>query len=292
MRRKVTAAVVAMAALVGIVGCSEPPEPQPEVTVSGERGVAPTLSYSVPLLVREPIVEVVWEGDGPVVEEGQAVLMNYYAEAGADASLVGETYSSEPKAYLLTAEHLGTDIFDALEGRTVGSRVLQLVPPEEGQASSTVAVFDLLPTRATGTPVPLREGLPTVELADDGAPSVTVPAGEPPTDLVVQPLLRGEGPQVGPGQVITVRYTGVRWSDGTVFDSTWGEGKLPATFPIGVGSVIEGWDTGLVEQTVGSQVLLVVPPALGYGGTDNDLAGEALVFVVDILAATGGPSSE
>ena len=36
---------------------------------------------------------------------------------------------------------------------------------------------------------------------------------------------------------------------------------------LGVQSVLEGWDAGLVEQTVGSQVLLVVPPSMAYAGS-------------------------
>ena len=294
MRRPFVAASVAL--LLGttavLSGCTAEEVPPAEVVVSGEPGVEPELAYPVPLVVDSATVEVIWAGDGPEVVEGEPVLVNYYAESGADGSLVGETFSSEPKPYLLSAEALGTEIFRALEGQTVGSRILHVVPPEEGQASSTVAVFDLLPTRASGEVVPARDGLPTVQLDEDGAPTISVPAQEPPDELVVQPLLRGSGRQVEPGQVITVQYTGARWSDGTVFDSSWGAGKLPAPFPIGVGSVIEGWDTGLVEQTVGSQVLLVIPPNLGYGGTDDELAGETLVFVVDILAASGGPAGE
>lgn len=289
MHRRVLAAVAAVA-LTLLAACTPEPEPAPEVTVTGEPGEMPDLRYEMPLTVEEPVVEVIWEGTGPELVEGLPVLVDYYAEAGGDGTVVGETFSGEPKPYLLTAEALGLDIFEALRGQQVGARVLHLVPPGEGQSAPTVAVFDLLPTRADGEPVEPREGIPTVELDEHGAPSITVPQAEPPAELVVQPLLRGDGPQVEPGQVITVQYTGVRWSDGSEFDSSWGPGKLPAPFPIGVGSVIEGWDTGLVEQTVGSQVLLVVPPSQGYGGTDNELAGETLVFVVDILAASGGPT--
>ena len=63
-----------------------------------------------------------------------------------------------------------------------------------------------------------------------------------------------------------------------------------ATFPvqnIGQAQVIDGWNQGLVGQTVGSQVLLVVPPSLGYGANAQGSipANSTLVFVVDILAA-------
>ncbi len=54
--------------------------------------------------------------------------------------------------------------------------------------------------------------------------------------------------------------------------------------------MIPGWDETLVGQTVGSQLILVIPPEQGYGSEGNANAGisgtDTLVFVVDILAAT------
>ena len=118
--------------------------------------------------------------------------------------------------------------------------------------------------RATGAPVAPVAGLPTVRLAADGKPTITVPAGAAaPTQLVTQVLIKGTGPAVTAGQTITVHYTGVKW-DGKQFDSSWDRGQ-PLDTAIGNGSVIAGWDEGLVGQTVGSQVLLVVPPDKGYG---------------------------
>lgn len=292
MRRRaaVGAAVVAAVALAALSGCTEPAAPVADVAVSGEPGELPELSFETPLTVEEASVEVIWEGSGPSVQDGEPVLVDFLAESGADGSLIRETFSSEPRPYLLSAESLGVEIYEALSGQRVGSRILHVVPPDTSSGAATVAVFDLLPTRAAGEELPPREGLPTVTLGDDGEPRVTVPEAEPPADLVVAPLIRGAGAQVAAGQVVTVQYVGVTWSDGTVFDSTWGPGDLPASLPIGVGSVMAGWDTGLVEQTVGSQVLLVVPPELGYGG-DDELATQTLVFVVDILSASGDPVS-
>ncbi len=282
------AAAVALAALAA--GCSSTKTPPPEVTVTGEPGLAPTIQFAAPLSITSATTEVIAEGTGDPLEDGGPVLVNFYAESATDGSLINETYSSEPRAYSLSEELLGVDIYHALHGQRAGSRILNIVPPRDGEPAGTVAVFDILPTRAQGEPVPPREGLPTVELADDGEPTVTVPADAPaPTDLVVQPLVRGTGPQVTAGQVITVQYVGVTWSDGKVFESSWDDGQLPVSFPIGVQSVLEGWDAGLVEQTVGSQVLLVVPPAMGYAGSPNVLANETLVYVVDILSAVGGP---
>ena len=145
-------------------------------------------------------------------------------------------------------------------------------------------------TRATGAAVAPVAGLPTVVLDGTGAPTITIPAGETaPSTLVVQPLIVGTGPVVQTGQTVTTNYTGVIWATGKVFDSSWTRGST-IDFPIGTGNVIPGWDKGLVGQTVGSQVLLVVPPAEGYGASGSSSAGisgtDTLVFVVDILAAS------
>ena len=89
------------------------------------------------------------------------------------------------------------------------------------------------------------------------------------------------------GQTVTVQYTGVIWDTGKKFDSSWDRGQ-PIDFGIGTQQVIAGWDEGLVGQTVGSQVLLVVPPDKGYGtaGSPPKITGtDTLVFVVDILDA-------
>lgn len=286
------AAVTTLVALAVVAGCGAEEVPNDEVVVRGEFGQRPELEYETPFVVQAPEVEVLIEGPGPELVEGRPVLLDFHAESGDDGSLVGETYTAEPKPYLLTTEALGSQIHQALTGRTVGSRLLHLVPGEGTGEPSTIAVFDVLPTRAAGEPVEPREGMPDVTLSDDGVPTVTVPDAPPPAELQVQPLQRGPGPQVQPGQVITVQYLGVAWSSGQVFDSTWDRDRLPAPFPIGVGSVLPGWDEGLVEQTVGSQVLLVVPPDLGYGSSVAELVDETLVFVVDILAASGGPKEE
>ena len=63
-----------------------------------------------------------------------------------------------------------------------------------------------------------------------------------------------------------MHYTGVKWSDGTVFDSSW-EAGAPATFA--TTGVVEGFKQALEGQTVGSQVLVVIPPAFGYGAAET-----------------------
>jgi peptidylprolyl isomerase len=143
-----------------------------------------------------------------------------------------------------------------------------------------------LPARASGTPVAPSAALPTVTLDANGKPSLAVSRTTAPSSLVVQPLIQGSGPAVTSGQTLVVHYTGWLW-DGTQFDTTWDGGVPYVVSHIGQNQVIKGWDQGLVGQKVGSQVLLVVPPDLGYGSDAQGSipANSTLVFVVDILAA-------
>lgn len=151
---------------------------------------------------------------------------------------------------------------------------------------------------ADPTPGSAPSGI-TVTGAPGEKPTVEVPEGEPPAELTTEVLREGDGETVAAGDLLVADYLGQKW-DGTVFDNSYDRGE-PTGFSIGVGGVIPGWDKGLVGQQVGSRVLLVVPPAEGYGEQGQPAAGitgqDTLVFVVDLvqrfgkdLAASGTPA--
>jgi peptidylprolyl isomerase len=257
---------------------------QAPLQVTGADGVPPSLEYEKPFTVVRPGSRTVWPGTGDVLERDDPVLLNLYAEDGRDGTELQNTFRTAPVAYTMTETSLGNLLFEALEGRRVGTR-LSLVDEQDGVP--VLLVVDVLPARASGKESePPGEDLPRVRLDELGAPTVRIPRGvDPPSGLVVHPLVRGSGPQVRAGQIVTVEFTAVRWSDGGVVDTTWTEGTPPQSAEIGIGRLVEGWDQGLLEQTVGSQVLLVVPPQQGHANTRSRLAGETMVYVVDILDA-------
>ena len=116
-------------------------------------------------------------------------------------------------------------------------------------------------------------------------PTVDVPAGPPPGELVVEDLTVGDGPEAAPGTTCTMQYVGVAWSTQQQFDASWDRGQ-PFSFPLGEGQVISGWDQGVAGMKVGGRRRLTIPPALGYGarGAGGVIKGnETLVFVVDLL---------
>lgn len=102
--------------------------------------------------------------------------------------------------------------------------------------------------------------------------------------ILIEDLLVGEGQSAtGPGQFVTVHYTG--WlENGSEFDSSRrGE---PFSFPLGVGYVIAGWDQGLVGMRVGGKRRLTIPSELGYGerGAGAMIPPNAiLVFEIELL---------
>lgn len=273
-----------------------------DIEVSGAAGEKPTLTFEQAFGVDETTRRLVTEGDGEPVAQNAVITFDFLFVNGRDGTEIGTSYGSEP-AELVFEDSLMAGIYEGLDGVPAGSQVLIAIAPgdgagadpESGLLDTDTVIFyaeihdvRIIPQRADGEAVAPVAGLPTVELADDGAPTITVPEGEPPAELIVQPLIKGAGPVVESGQTITVHYTGVLWADGTTFDSSW-ESGAPARFEIGTGAVIPGWDEGLVGQTVGSQVLLVVPPAKGYpqGSPDGSIsATDTLVFVIDILDAT------
>ncbi|MCB2176099.1 MAG: FKBP-type peptidyl-prolyl cis-trans isomerase [Actinomycetales bacterium] len=266
------------------------------IQVSGDPGATPTVTFDTPLSVGATVAKVDTKGTGEPIPAGAMVKVNYALFSGDDGSMVGSTWDDKtPEVIPLTGlDPVFEPLVNALVGAPLGSRIVVALPgtaatsTAEASPSSVMVLeaFENVPLRAEGTAVTPPAGLPVVTLAADGTPSISVPAGTTePTDLVTQTLIKGAGAEVKSGDTITVEYSGWLW-DGTEFDSSWG--KNPFQTQIGSGSVIQGWDQGLVGQTVGSQVLLVIPPSLGYGDTEQGTipANSTLIFVVDILAAT------
>lgn len=324
MRRRLATALTITAALV-LAGCSggdadpEPtpsasedatqsaPEPTEEdvaaleaVVAEGDLGAAPTLTFEQPFTVSAPVARVDVEGEGDEIGEEQTVTIQYVAVSGDDGTVLGSTWENDaPESLSLGDPSLLAALRDTLIGQSVGVRVLFAAPGGEETETSAAYPATLMaievteartvPTRAEGEAVEPPAGLPVVTLADDGTPSIEIPAdAEEPTTTVGQTLIEGSGATVEAGQTLTVQYSGWTW-EGEQFDSSWERGT-PFTTQLSEQAVIGGWVDGLAGKTVGSQVLLVIPSDRGYGaeGTpDGSIPPDStLVFVVDILDAT------
>lgn len=276
--------LLALLLLVLVAGCAPEDGGAGEVTVSGPFGSVPTVDVDTPLPMQDARTETLVEGDGRVLAGEEPVLFALTAFDGQDGEVVAERGVGEARTLMLTPADVGEDLYPVLVGTPEGSRLLVRQPvTEDGADRMLLLVIDVLHTRAHGTEQDVPDHLPQVSTGPDGEPSITLPDGPPPDELVITRVIRGEGPRVQPGQHATVQYTGVEWETGEQYDSTWAAGKVPQT--IRVDETFPGLRAGLVGQPTGSRVLLVIPP-------DQAVGTETLVLVVDVLATSGGEDLE
>jgi FKBP-type peptidyl-prolyl cis-trans isomerase len=85
------------------------------------------------------------------------------------------------------------------------------------------------------------------------------------------------------GDTIVVHYVGTL-ADGTVFDESWSRGE-PFQVTLGEGTVIAGWEEGLLGAEVGERRRLVLGADNAYGDQANGEipANAPLAFEVDVV---------
>ncbi|WP_311545194.1 FKBP-type peptidyl-prolyl cis-trans isomerase [Streptomonospora wellingtoniae] len=287
--------------------------------VSGEFGKQPKVDFSGKAPPQEQVSGVVEKGSGEneLIRDNdiiQADVVEYQWTAEGKAKRTQSTYKADAPI-LLNLGQLNDDLTGSLVNQPVGSRVVYAFPPQDpaqaqqqGQPSpepgSSVSVLDIHDRYGESEVVSGEQksdggdGLPTVKQPGHDEPEITIPEDtDPPGKLQTEQLIEGQGPKVESGQQLVVQYTGVQWKNGETFDATWtrqGAEGVPATFIIGDGQVIKGWDKGLVGRKVGSRVLLVIPPDLAYGDSAAQQGAPegTLVFVVDILDAVNSAPPE
>jgi peptidylprolyl isomerase len=282
------------------------------VEVTGDFGSKPEVTIGDPLTTETTQRTVAIEGDGDIAQADDNVSLEFTIFNGTTGEEIeggGTSYEDAPAEFALDA-NLIVGFTKTLECSPVGSRVVGVLAPEDGivgednlasfgleATDSLVIVADVLsaetpePTepalpKADGEDQDLPDGFPEigVELAEDGTPTLTLPDTEAPTELQIAVIKKGDGAEVETGADVVVHYLGMKWSDKTVFDDSWSRGE-PSTF--NTAEVIPGFTQALEGQTVGSQVLVVIPPALAYGtaaeGSTSELADQTLVFIIDIV---------
>ncbi|MCI0687266.1 MAG: FKBP-type peptidyl-prolyl cis-trans isomerase [Sporichthyaceae bacterium] len=257
--------------------------------------------------------KVLESGDGRKISSGDLLVVEYVGQTWRENKVFDSSWGRGPVTFQIGVQPLIAGWVKGLIGKKVGSRVLLVVPPEDGYGApgqpdagirgddTLVFVVDLLggfsrDAAAAGAKQQLSDpGLPSVSGQPGSRPKIGVLTGTtPPADLISRPVVAGTGPEVRSGDLVVVQYVGVNWRDGQEFDSSWGH-EVPVALRLTESEVIKGWVQGLAGSKVGSRVLLVIPPQLGYGRAGQPKAGikpgDTLVFVVDILGAFPGSTA-
>ncbi|MFH8290602.1 MULTISPECIES: FKBP-type peptidyl-prolyl cis-trans isomerase [unclassified Streptomyces] len=279
--------------------------PLPEITKGTKFGQKPTVAKGPGKASSDLAVKTLIEGKGKEVAKGDYLQAHYLGQIWATAKVFDNSYDrGNPTVFPIGVGQVIPGWDQALVGKKLDSRVELAIPPkmgygEEGNkqagikgSDTLVFVVDLVNTFNAKSSVKGQEvaqsnkDLPKVGTNTDGkAPSIDVPKTDAPKKLVASYVLEGDGDEIKETDSLLCQYKGVLWADGKEFDSSYKSGRL-AQFQLA--QVVKGWAQGLTGKKVGSRVLIVIPPELGYG--DQPPQGSSikkdstLVFCVDILA--------
>ncbi len=260
------------------------------ISLGASDTLAPKIAWPAGLQFETSQSTVVLQGKGAPLVDGQPLLLDVFVESLTTGEVLKNTFDRLPQSYLLAPELLGDDVYNLLLTARVGARVLSIAPPQgefDGEPA-IVIVIDVLSDKATGDTVPVSPDLPKVTSEPTGEPNIFLNSGKDlPVQLSISTLIRGDGAQVEKGSFIVAQFKaiyatdgqkdGKSWKAGDVRRSTWPPEQAPFEGQIGVGKSLRAWDEGLIDQTAGSRVMLVVPEEWGYPGEGT------LIYVIDIL---------
>lgn len=270
-----------------------------QIEVTGDFGTAPEVSFPTPLNGTGIETKVISEGDGGALVGNQRVALHFTGfNATTGEQFQGSDFGTENFIIQDLLAGSTPDFCHALTGVQVGSRVALLFDAINahggagvsslgiGETDGIIFIFDVVNAylpKANGESQSAAAGLPTVILAPNGQPGLQIPASDAPAEFKKSTLIKGSGEAIAIGDTVIVHYSGWTWQ-GEQFDSSW-TNLTPASFPVSSDSLIEGFVQALDGETIGSQVIAVIPPSLGYGDTAQGSipANSTLIFVIDIL---------
>ena len=237
---------------------------------------SPKVTFKAPWAIDKTQTEVLEpRARAPMVKAGPAVEVNYYGVNGRTGKMFDESFSRGPAGRVharpggarlqqgpgrAEAGQPGADRH-ARHGRL---RRVRRQPAGRHRGRRHPDLRGRHRRRAADRPAGRRgrrrrPGLPTVT-DKDGKPEITVPKTDPPTDLQVQPLIKGKGKKVAETDTSPSTTAGCAWTTASCSRSPTAASRRPPRCP----ACCPGMVKGLTGQTVGSRVLLVIPPAEGY----------------------------
>ena len=283
-----TSAVLALLAIVlvlAVIWYRAQVTPQDEDTaqiqVLGAIGAQPVLTLSAPLPLEDASSELLIKGNGRQVEPGDIAALRVTVFSGYDGDLVTTDAGTSIITGEVSDQVLGSELYNLIKGGTEGSRYLLKHPVTTSQGASRmeIGVVDLIPSVLQGQMQDLpAESHLGISVGESGLPTPVI-NGNFDGNFRADTLIAGKGAAVETGQTVLVRYAEYSYSNPAVLlKDHWSQPvklKMDSTVQPGVAR-------GIVDQKVGSRVVLQIPPADGSGD-------QPTILVVDILAAWDNP---
>ena len=275
------------------------------LTVSGAFGSEPKVAVKPAVTVDKPTTQVVSQGDGNPVVANKKAMFNILLAKGDGTKLYSSTDQGTPTQVAMNEKQFFKVIIDGLVGKPQGSRVAIAATVKDVWGSAGAPQLKLKTTDTVLFVIDVLSVEPTDVLDAPKGKDVAAPAGAPavqesgdkvtgidfsqapkkaPTKLQVIPLVEGDGPKAEAGRLVTFNYYGAVWGSKKPFDSSFSRGA-PVPFGVGVKGLIPAWDKVIPGLKQGSRVLIIAPPADGYGtrAQSGIPANSTLTFVVDVL---------
>lgn len=259
------------------------------VVVSTDTEAAPQITVPETEAPAELIVETVVEGDGDEVMAGDLLLADYAGVLWDTGEEFDSSWSrGEPAAFGIGVEAVIPGWDSGLVGQRVGSRVLLVIPPDQGYGdegsgeipggATLVFVVDIRDTfsaadASEGTPVSdLPEGLPTVTGDPGTEPTIDVSSATAPDTSSSTVVIEGTGEPIDATEAIAAHAVQASLESGEVLYTTWDSA------PVGLSAeALPGLAEALDGAAAGTRVITMI------SADDNE--GEPLVLVVDVLGS-------
>lgn len=268
------------------------------ITITGDLGAEPEVEWGGELDTDETETSVVIEGDGDELAEGDQVQAYLWIGNGTTEKKAYSGYDAEQPETVVASKDLSPVFRDAILGQTIGSRVAVTTTAEEafgpsgnpslkiGNKDTVLIIVDLIEAYEPPKPedVPQSQMPKIIEKGGDvtGLDFTGVEKPDADGDLLRSIVKEGDGPVVQDTDTVTADYLGMIYDGKKPFDESYSKEPVP----FGLQNVVKGWTYGLSGLKVGTRVILQIPPALGYGDSDQNKAippGSTLYFVVDIV---------
>jgi FKBP-type peptidyl-prolyl cis-trans isomerase len=231
-------------------------------------------------------VTVLIEGDGPIAEAGDTVIVDYIGVRALDGVEFDNSYDRGTPFAVgpLGQAQVIQGWNDGLLGAQTGAR-LQLDIPS-AQAYGEAARSDVI---RENEPLTFVIDVRSVIKAPDASAAPTemgVETSEGATELSFEDLIEGDGAVLEKGQTAVFNLVLFRADSGVLLDSTWT--SEPIQIPMTEGQ-FEAIVQGMPGMKVGGRRAITFPPAFGFGETGNPQVGLPVgvdaVLVVDLFGA-------
>ncbi len=231
-----------------------------------------------------------WIAGAAAVVVGVFVAANVFGGSGDEVEIAAVTTIADPTATSVVGSLVSTTSASSASSSPNSSPTSAVPVPTTTPAPTTKSAATTKPAPTTSTIPPTTRAPATTSVQQAVLPLFDLPLGDPPKALETKDLIVGTGRTVVLGDRVVVNYKGIAWTTRIQFDSSFQEGREPFEIQVlGAGTVIPGWEQGLLGMKVGGRRVLTIPPDLGYGASGQPPAigaNETLVFIVDLLDAS------